>query len=91
MQPLVQRTGEKRMGRLELRVYLPASTPAMIAAERSIKMMVHVAYQKGEFCASAIRAQVFPMLRTVTSTRRRMRFSLGGRARSDVVRRGVYA
>jgi len=69
MQPLVQRTGEKPNGPLELRVYLPASTPGNDCRGTLYQDDGHTfAYQKGEILRISYSCQVSNGSVTVTSS-----------------------
>jgi alpha-glucosidase len=69
MQPLVQHTGEKPNGPLELRVYLPASTPGNDCRGTLYQDDGHTfAYQKGEILRINYSCQVSNGSVTVTSS-----------------------
>jgi alpha-glucosidase len=69
MQPLVQHTGEKPNGPLELRVYLPASTPGNDCRGTLYQDDGHTfAYQKGEILRISYSCQVSNGSVTVTSS-----------------------
>ena len=69
MQPLVQHTGEKPNGPLELRVYLPASTPGNDCRGTLYQDDGHTfAYQKGEILRISYSCQLSNGSVTVTSS-----------------------
>ncbi len=75
MQPLVQYTGEKPNGPLELRLYLPSSASADECGGSLYQDDGHTfAYQRGEILRIRYSCQASPNLVTVTSTIRKNSF-----------------
>jgi alpha-glucosidase len=69
MQPVIQNTGERPNGPLELRVYLPSAIPAQNCGGSLYQDDGHTfAYQKGEFLRVTYACQTAPGFATVIST-----------------------
>jgi len=69
MQPVIQNTGEKPNGPLQLRAYLPSAVPAQNCAGSLYQDDGHTfAYQKGEFLRVSYSCETATGYATVTST-----------------------